>query len=442
MSASATARQNQRQTIMLVEAAEAGDYALVYALIGAGVDVNSANEHGTTALMAAAAHGHLAVVSFLLESGADFTAKRLDGFDALALAVFYGHLHVVRELLARGANLKTNERLGTSIDTWATIRGFHYIAHVLTASETISPPVPHESERTSVPKILDVEKQPSSVAAASLPKPRYNFKRKSRKLTTWFASILSGSSRPAIESCYIKSTYVAKPRYRNKGKFQKLVRCLTYITSDSRRLTGLILILMLVCGLSVVAMLDLFGPSNLSRADTPVTISAASAPDNSSLDPQNDLQSSTQSQPIRTTSGVSDASAEQSILAEKKSDDRSGSQVDNIEHSSRLLNVAPLPKSSKTVDGLHSKAAMTSKQETRGDARSHQSASVSLKSIPSTIVVAAAEDVPSGVKASPGRFAKKPPSIKTQRPRRVTRRNDQSVPAATAGRSTKPKVIQ
>jgi hypothetical protein len=436
VSESATARQNQPQTIMLVQAAEAGDFALVYALISAGVDVNSANEHGTTALMAAAAHGHLAVVSFLLESGADFKARRLDGFDALALAVFYGHLHVVRELLARGANPKTNERLGTSIDTWASIRGFHDIAQVLTAGQTIGSAVLHQNERSSMPKALEVEKPPAVVAKPYVPKPRYNLKRTARKLTARLASIMSGSSRSAIESSYIESTYVAKPRYRNKGKFQKLVRCFAYITSDSRRLTGLTLILILVCSLGVVAMLNLFGSSNLSQAETPVTMSAASAPDNSSLNPQNVFQSSSQAQPIRTTSGISDASAEQSVLAEKKSDDRSGPKVDNIEHSIPLLNVAPLPKSSKKVDGLHSEAAMTSKQET---ARSDQSAPVSLKSIPSTTVVAAA---PSGVKASSSRFAKTPPNIKTQRPRRVTRRNDQSVPAATAGRNTKAKVIQ
>jgi hypothetical protein len=423
---------------MLVQAAGAGDFALVYALIAAGVDVNSANEHGTTALMAAAAHGHLAVVKFLLESGADFTAKRLDGFDTLALAVFYGHLHVVRELLARGANPKTNECLGTSIDTWATIRGFHDIAQVLTAGQTVGSAVTHQNERSSVPKALEVEKQTSSVASPYVSKPRYNLKRRSRKLTTRLASIMSGSSRSAIESSYIESTYVAKPRYRKKGKFQKLVRCLAYITSDSRRLTGLILIVMLVCGLCVVAMLDWFGSSNLSQADIPVTISAASTPDSSSLSPQNDLQSSTQAQPIHTTSGISDASAEQSVLVEKKSDDRSGLRVDNIEQSSRLLNVAPLPNSSKKVGGLHPKAAMTSKQESQGGARSDQSASVSPKSIPSTVVAAAT----SGVKASPSRFAKRPPSIETQRPRRVTRRNDQSVPPTTAGRNTKAKVIQ
>ena len=414
VSVSATARQDQPQTIMLVQAAEAGDFALVYALIAAGVDVNSANEHGTTALMAAAAQGHLAVVSLLLESGADFKAKRLDAFDALALAVFYGHLDIVRELIARGANLKTHERFGTSIDTWATIRGFHDIAQLLTAGQTIGSPLMDQNERSSVPKALEVQKQPSSVDSAYVPKPRYNLKRTSSKLTKRLASIISGSSRSAIESSYIESTYVAKPRYRKKGKFQKLVRCLGYITSDSRRLTGLILIVMFVCGLGVVAMLNLF--------DTPVSISAVSAPDDSSLNPQNDLQFSTHAQPIFT---------------EKKSDDRSGSKIDNTEHSSRLPKVEPLPNSSERVDRLHSKAAMTSNQETRGGARSAQSALVLPKSSPSTNVVVAA-----GAKGSPSRFAKRPEITKTQRPRRVSGRNDQLVPAATSGRNPKAKVIQ
>lgn len=421
---------------MLVQAAEAGDFALVYALIAAGVDVNSANEHGTTPLMAAAAQGHLAVVSLLLESGADFKAKRLDAFDALALAVFYGHLDIVRELLARGANPKTNERLGTSIDTWATIRGFHDIAQVLTSGQTIGSTVMHQNELSSVPKALEVQKQPSAVASAYVPKPRYNLKRRSRNLTTRLASIMSGSSR-SIESTYIESTYVAKPRYRNKGKFKKLVRWLTYITSDSRRLTGLTLIVMFVCGLGVVAILNLFGSSNLSQADIPVTISEAPAPDNPSLDPQNDLQSITHAQPIGTTSGISDASAEQSVLAEKKSDDRSGPKVNNTEHSSRLPNVEPSPNSSERVDGRHSKAAVTSNQETQRGARSAQSAWVSPKSIPSTNIVVAA-----GAKGSPNRFAKKPEITKTQRPRRVSGRNDQLVPAATSGRNPKAKVIQ
>jgi hypothetical protein len=430
VSASSTARQNQAQTIMLVQAAEAGDFAVIYALIAAGVDVNSANEHGTTPLMAAATHGHLPIVSFLLESGADFKARRLDGFDALALAVFYGHLDIVRELLGRGANLKTDDRNGTSIDTWATIRGFHDIAQVLTSGETICSTVPRQNEQSNVPKVLEVEKQPSSVASAYVPKPRYNLKRKSRKLTTWLASIMSGSSRSAVESSYVESTYVAKPRYRNKGKFQRLVRCLAYITSDWRRLTGLTLIAMFVCGLGVVAVFSLFGSGNLSQADTPVTTSADSAPDNSSFNPQNDLQSNTQTQPVHITSGTSDASAEHSTLAEKKSDVRSDLQLENTEHSSRLPNV-----------GLHSKAAMTSKQETQGSGRSAPSSWVSPKSIPSTNFVVSAGEPPSGAKESPSRFANRSPSTNTQRPRRVTGRNDQLMPAATSGRN-KARVIQ
>lgn len=392
---------------MLVQAAEAGDFALVYALIAAGVDVNSANEHGTTPLMAAAAHGHLRIVSFLLENGADFRARRLDSFDALALAVFYGHLDIVRELIARGASLKTDA--GTPLSTWATIRGFHDIAHVLTSGETVRSAVTHSNERSSVPKALEVDKQTASVAAEYVPKPRYNFKRKLRKL-------VYGSSRAAAESTYVESTYVAKPRYRNKGKFQRLVKCVNYVTSDWRRLAGLALIVMFVCCLGIVALLNLFGSSNVSQAKAPAT-SAATPP--ASFNPQDDLQSNTQPQPVQTSIGTSDASAGQSLLADKQSDDRSAPQVDNTERSSRLPDVEPLRKSSEKVDGLGSKATMTSKQETKGNGESL-----------------------SGPKESLSGLAKRPPDTKTQRMRRVTERNDQLAPAATAGRNTKGKVIQ
>jgi hypothetical protein len=214
-----------------------------------------------------------------------------------------------------------------------------------------------------VPKALEVEKQPASVAAEYVPKPRYNFKRKLRKL-------VYGESRSAVESTYVESTYVAKPRYRNKGKFQKLVKCVNYVTSDRRRLTGLALIVMFVFCLGIVAFLNLFGARNVSQANTPAT-SAATPP--AAFNAQDDLQSNTQAQPIQTTS---DASPEQSVLGEKQS-------------------------------------------ETKGSGESL-----------------------SGPKESLIRFAKRPPDTKTQRPRRVTGRNDQLAPAATAGRNTKGKVIQ
>jgi ankyrin repeat protein len=67
---------------MLVQAAEAGDFSPVEALIAAGVDVNGATEHGMTALMAAAANGHLALLAFLLDGGADFKAKRFSPPDS------------------------------------------------------------------------------------------------------------------------------------------------------------------------------------------------------------------------------------------------------------------------------------------------------------------------------------------------------------------------
>lgn len=460
---------------MLVQAAEAGDFGAVEALIGAGVDVNSANEHGMTALMAAAANGHLALVSFLLESGADFKAQRYDGFDALALAVFYGRLRIVRELLGRGADPTANDRLGTSPEMWATVRGFHDIAQVLTDAQTINSAeaVVHESEQSTAPspelmsaqepvvkeaffsdqelsdetlsqeatafpsiitqrpKALEVEKQPASVASTYVPKPRYYLKRKSPS---------------SIESSYVESTYVARPRYHQRRKSGKLVRWLAYITSDWQRLTVATLILMLVCGLGTFAVLNLLGLGEMPRAAEPAINTEVSA-----IDDQNDLQSSTPPQQILSKRPESDASAERSILAEKKNDDRGGPQVVKIEHSSRLRVGEPLPKSSERVEGLYPKEAKTPKQETQTGSRPAQSSSVSGKNIPSTNAVGGDQEERSGAKApsnlhrvdsNRGRVSPSLPSIKTQRPRRVAGKNDRLAPATTAGKNTKAKVIQ
>ncbi|HET6892583.1 MAG TPA: ankyrin repeat domain-containing protein [Pyrinomonadaceae bacterium] len=476
MSASSTGLQNQPHENMLVQAAEAGDFGAVEAFIVAGMDVNSANEHGTTALMAAAANGHLALVSFLLQSGADLKAKRHDGFDALALAVFYGRLGTVRELIGRGADPKANDRLGTSPEMWATVRGFHDIAQVLTDAQTIdsAETVAHQSELSSTPspelisaqepvvkeaffsdqelsdetlsqeatvlpnvitqppKALGVENQPSSVEGTYVPKPRYYLKRKSPN---------------SVESS-VESTYVPKPRYHHHRKSRKLVRWLAYITSDWQRLTVVTLIVMLICGLGTIAVLHLLGLSEVSRADKSAIITQTPATDDSHSNTQNDPQSITRAQPIPPTRATSDASAERSILVEKKSNDRGGPkgglQVNNTEKPSRLRDVKPLPKSSDGVVGLHRKGAITSKQEPKPGSRpaqSFRSSRVSAKSIQSTNEVAAGREDPSDAKAPPHTF-RKPPSIKTQRPRRVAGRNDRLERAVTSGRSTKPKVIQ
>lgn len=466
-----TALQNQQQATLLVQAAEAGDFGAVEALIAAGVDVNSANDHGMTALMAAAANGHLALVSFLLESGADFKAKRHDGFDALALAVFYGRLGIVHELIGRGADPKANDRLGTSPEMWATVRGFHDIADVLTDAQRIdsNEPVAPQSEQgsapspalfsaqepvvkealfsdqevsdetisqeatalrsviTQSPKVLDVEKQPSSVANTYVPKPRYYVKRKSPN---------------SVESSYVESTYVPKPRYHHKRKSGKLVSWLAYITSDWQRLALATLILMLACGLGTVAVLNLLGLNKMSKTAEPAIITEASAPNDSHFNAQNDLQSSTPPRQILSKRPESDASAERSILAKKKSNDRSGSQVDGIENSRRLRDVKSLPTSSERVDRVNPKEAITPRQKPQEDSRSAQSfksSNVSSKSISSTKADAGQEEY-SRAKA-PSQTFPRTPSIKIQRPRRVAE-SDRTAPASTSGRSTKGKVIQ
>lgn len=271
----------------------------------------------------------------------------------------------------------------------------------------------------------------------------------SRKLSKRLGSITSGLA--AVESSENESTYVAKPRYHQKRKSRTLVRWFTYITSDLQRLTGFTLIVVLVCGLGTVALLNLLGP----RAVQPVLINEAEAPDDPSLNPQSDLQSSTQDQQIPSPSETSDASAERSFLEQKLDED--GPQVDHSEQSSRLPLFKPVTKSSHTADTPHQKVAKSFDKSDRqhqkevaprkqgnqvgsGPTVSVKSARVSEKSVSSTNVVRAEKGDASRAKAVPSKLATKPSS--TQRPRRVAGKTDRAVPVATSEKNGKAKVIQ
>ncbi|MGH9908491.1 MAG: ankyrin repeat domain-containing protein, partial [Pyrinomonadaceae bacterium] len=281
MSTSSAARENRLQATLLVQAAEAGDFGAVKALIAAGVDVNSATEHGMTALMAAAANGHLSLVSFLLDSGAAFKAKRYDGLDALALAVFFGHLRIVRELLGRGADMKASDRLGTSPEMWATVRGFPDIVQVLTDAETTNSAeaVAHQSNESISPlsesisaqepvlkEVLssDQELFDRTLSQCSIDSSEVTIESSVRDLNrteegpkenqaqaqNWetIADAVAEvtHSRPAIfasistrrpkalavekELASVDSPYVPKARYHHKRKSRTLMRGLGYIT--------------------------------------------------------------------------------------------------------------------------------------------------------------------------------------------------------------------
>ena len=93
------------RTLMLIEAAQDGNEALVQKLLDQGTNSNQTNDDGTTALHVAASKNHPSIVRLLLEKGrADIDRRNKDGETALALASAKGYKAVVELLLYRGAN--------------------------------------------------------------------------------------------------------------------------------------------------------------------------------------------------------------------------------------------------------------------------------------------------------------------------------------------------
>lgn len=88
----------------LMWAADAGQAAVVRALLDHGADVHARSHSGATALLFAARHGDLDTVKALLEGGAGVNEARPDGATPLLCAVINGHADLVDFLLAKGAN--------------------------------------------------------------------------------------------------------------------------------------------------------------------------------------------------------------------------------------------------------------------------------------------------------------------------------------------------
>lgn len=81
------------------QAAREGNVAMLDEFIGAGYDLDTADEKGYTALILAAYHGHREAVERLLEAGADACAQDRRGNTALMGAIFKGELRIARRLL-------------------------------------------------------------------------------------------------------------------------------------------------------------------------------------------------------------------------------------------------------------------------------------------------------------------------------------------------------
>ncbi len=253
--------------LSLIQAAEQGDRGWLETLIDQGVEVNSRNASGMTALMGASANGHHEVVKHLLELGADLSAKRLDGLDALALAVFFGHAKVVKELMANGADPTAKTRFGTTLDSWATARGFPEVARILRNAD-------------------------------------------SAQTLTVAASASEQISKPGGDHTTVDSTFNTAPRdwssTAETDEANPLMRVLVYVTSDWQRLTLLTLTLILGWGLATFAFLKMesYEPE-ATPSKLPVTSNAP--PSNSQLE----LESTPQREKIQSTRFSSEPLSEQ-----------------------------------------------------------------------------------------------------------------------------------
>ncbi len=115
----------------LIEAAAAGDLALIEEALAAGGDIEERDAEGDTAITIAAARGHASAVALLLKRGADINTKCNAGNSALHSSAAAGHLDVVECLLANGAEKDVKNRRGRTPLLLASMRGYENIIFAL-----------------------------------------------------------------------------------------------------------------------------------------------------------------------------------------------------------------------------------------------------------------------------------------------------------------------
>lgn len=102
--AKVNAHENWNGQTALMWAADAGQCAVVKALLDHGADIHARSHTGATALLFAVRHGDLDTVKALLAAGADVNEARPDGATSLLIAVINGDMDLVDFLLDKGAN--------------------------------------------------------------------------------------------------------------------------------------------------------------------------------------------------------------------------------------------------------------------------------------------------------------------------------------------------
>jgi hypothetical protein len=113
--------------------ADADDPSLITAMVGAGLDVDLADELSPehTILMWTGEIGHPKMAKALLDAGADIDALDTYGDPAVSVAAFNGHLDVVKLLVARGAALDKRGLGGNTAVGHAKRAGYPKIAAYL-----------------------------------------------------------------------------------------------------------------------------------------------------------------------------------------------------------------------------------------------------------------------------------------------------------------------
>ncbi|MGI9165307.1 MAG: ankyrin repeat domain-containing protein [Pyrinomonadaceae bacterium] len=279
----ALVKEDNTHTHLLPRAAEMRDRARVRALLANGANVDAPTESGMTPLMFAASNGSAEIVEILLDRGAQVNTKRNDGLTAIDLAAFFGQLGVVHLLLRRRADPEVRGRVGTSAETWATVRGFVDIAETLrqasecevTYSEpglSVSPgenrPVQDESGNDFYPN-PQLRQQPSANgeigSAASPVTPDVTLAASSEESAAIESSLPAAVAVDSVhqrEHAVTQSTTrgsqtasEAPKRRATTPQFRPGLVFLERITSSWRHLIMLTLAVMIVCGGATYGML-------------------------------------------------------------------------------------------------------------------------------------------------------------------------------------------
>lgn len=107
----------------LVQAARAGDLALVTQLLDDGADPNAHDRNRNTALIFAARDGRLKIATLLIARGADVDWLDGENVTPLILASHKNHIALVRLLLARRADRTVRDKWARTALDYALRRG-------------------------------------------------------------------------------------------------------------------------------------------------------------------------------------------------------------------------------------------------------------------------------------------------------------------------------